>query len=143
MLVRDKSLGQRFAGYTDEELLRILTVERAQYRRVALEAAETELMRRGVAPPAPPPVGAPEPEVPEPGSGQEQNQPKSPYQLVDLFVDVVLFGLAFWSLDKLEGGPLLPGAGFLDGVVRGLLATAVCTAALWLRHRWRAKEWRD
>lgn len=44
-----EELRRRFAALRDKELLRIVTVGRAQYRQVALNLAEEELMRRGVA----------------------------------------------------------------------------------------------
>lgn len=48
-------LEARFSRLGDEALLSILTTERAEYRRVALDLAAAELSRRGVpVPPAPP-----------------------------------------------------------------------------------------
>ena len=44
-----KELRRRFALLRDEELLKILTTRRAQYRQTALDAAAEELTRRGVA----------------------------------------------------------------------------------------------
>ncbi|HYP52113.1 MAG TPA: hypothetical protein VEQ42_01150 [Pyrinomonadaceae bacterium] len=44
-----EDLRRRFATLRDEELLKIVTVRRAQYRQAALSLAEEELTRRGVA----------------------------------------------------------------------------------------------
>jgi hypothetical protein len=49
----------RFSRLTDEALLRVLTTERAEYRRLALDLAAAELSRRGVHPPAASPVELP------------------------------------------------------------------------------------
>ena len=48
MVAELEELRQRFASLRDEELLKIVTARRAQYRQVALTLAEDELTRRGV-----------------------------------------------------------------------------------------------
>lgn len=52
-------LRARFSRLTDEELLRVVTTERAEYRRVALDLAAAELARRGVLVPAAKPLERP------------------------------------------------------------------------------------
>lgn len=145
MLVGDKELGGLFAGYTDEELLRILTVERATYRRDAHEAAGMELVRRGLPlPPSPTPKTArrAEPKSPE-DDAPEGARPKSPYQLIDLLVDVLLVVITMWVVVTLEGLRLTPWGGLWDAAARTVLAVPVVVAEIYLHHRWRAIDWRD
>ena len=145
MLVRDKELSRRFAGYTEEELFRVLTVERATYRRDAREAAEAELVRRGLPlPPSPTPETARPAKLKSPeDDARERARPKSPYQFIDLLVDVLLFVITMWVAGALEGWRLTPWGGFWDVVARYALAVPVVAAELYLHHKWRAIEWRD
>jgi len=134
VLAGERELYQRFVKYDDEVLLRILTVERAQYRSEALAAAELVLMHRSLAPP--PPLPAPEP----PGA-HVKGGAKNPYEPIDLFVDAILFGSLYWVTGMLGEGTLLPGATLLDGVMRLLLSASVTVVVIYLRHGWRTKEW--
>ncbi|HEV2761463.1 MAG TPA: hypothetical protein VGV38_00615 [Pyrinomonadaceae bacterium] len=56
MYDESEELRRRFALLRDEELLKILTARRVQYRQAALDVAAEELTRRGVAY-TPPPAG--------------------------------------------------------------------------------------
>jgi hypothetical protein len=145
MVAGERELYQRFAVYDDEELLRILTAERAQYRREALAAAEMVLTQRGVAPPAAPypdlPLWPPKIEPP-PAQAQRPLTPKTPYQLIDLFFDVLLIGFVFWAMKKLESWALMSGEVW-GGITYGVLFIALIRSASSLRERWRAKKWRD
>ena len=136
MLTGERELYQRFVAYDDEELLRILTVERAKYRSEALAAAELVLTQRSLA--APPPFRAPEPpRVHVKGCAQ------NPYEPLDLFVDAVLFGSLYWVTGKLGSGTLFPDVWLLDAVMRLLLSASVTVVMIYLRHGWRTKEWWD
>ena len=137
MIPGERELYRRFAAYDDEELQRILTVERAQYRREALAAAEMVLRQRarGITPTLD--------TVPEPPAPYVKGRPraKSPYQFIDLCVDAVLFGSLYWVTGGLGGGTLFPGVWLLDAVTRLLLSALVTVLVIYLRHGWRTKEW--
>ena len=137
MVAGERELYQRFADYDDEELLRILTAERAKYRREALAAAEVVLARRGVAPPPAlsTALGPPAP----PARGRA----KSPYQFIDLCVDALLVLLAAWAMKRLQVWTQGPGAGLWGDITYYPLMLGVLYSAFSLRRRWRAKEWRD
>lgn len=136
MIVGERELYRRFVAYDDEELLRILTVERAQYRREALVAAELVLTERSLAPPRPF-------RAPAPPSVQTKGRAQRPYEPIDLLVDAILFGSLYWVTGMLGEGTLLPGATLLDGVMRLLLSASVTVVVIYLRHGWRTKEWWD
>ena len=69
-----KELRRRFALLRDEELLKILTARRAQYRQAALDAAAEELTRRGVA--FTPPAGTFTPHAHVPAAAPAAPKPK-------------------------------------------------------------------
>src|SRR5687768_3298843 len=100
MFAGEQELSRRFAAYTDEELLRVLTADRAKYRPEALELVGRELSHRGL---SPPPVAAPPPAKvgPRAADGRGQGRPKSPYQLIDLLFDAALGVFAVWAVIKL------------------------------------------
>ena len=139
MVAGERELYERFAAYDDEELLRILTAERAKYRREALVAAHMVLVHRGVAVP----TLFVEPE-PLPTQAPSLVRAKNSYQLIDLCVDVLLVLLAAWGWKKLwswtegpsEGGPL-------GNAAYWVLTYAFLCSVFSLRQKWRAKKWRD
>ena len=136
MVARERELYERFADYDDEELLRILTAERAKYRREALAAAEMVLTQRGVAPPTL--FTAPGPPAP-----QAQGRQKSPYQFIDLCVDALLAALVYWALQKLWGWTQSPRHPPQSEMAFLALAAGLLWSVISLRRKWRAKEWRD
>ncbi|MBV8859068.1 MAG: hypothetical protein JOZ02_19205 [Acidobacteria bacterium] len=143
MLAGERELYQRFVAYDDEELLRILTVERAQYRSEALAAAELVLMHRGVAPPtffhAPGPTAVVAPPAAPQGRGAG---PGSPYELPDLCVDALFFLIAAWGWKKLWDWTEAPNwGGPLGSVAYWVLTFAFLCSIYSLRRKWRAKEW--
>ena len=137
MVAGERELYQRFADYDDEELLRILTVERAHYRGEALAAAERVLARRGVEPPpffnAPWPPPAAHPYV--------KARAKSPYEPIDLLVDALLFGFLYWVTGEMVVGSVLPESWLADGAVRLLLISLLTLGVMYLRQAWRTKVW--
>jgi hypothetical protein len=138
----ERELYQRFADYDDEELLRILTAERAKYRRAkyrreALAAVEMVLMQRGV---APPPVLFTAPGPPAP---QVQARQKSPYQFIDVCVDALLAALVYWALQKLWVWTQSPRHPPQSDMAFLALAAGLLWSVISLRRRWRTKEWRD
>ena len=139
MVAWERELYERFAGYDDEVLLRILTAERAKYRTEALAAAETVLMQRGVALPL---VPFDEPEPPAPNV-KGQARPKSPYQFIDLCVDLLLFALVYWALTKLHDWTHPPEGVPLGDLIFCALTLGLLGSVFSLRRKWRAKEWRD
>jgi hypothetical protein len=134
MLAGERELYQRFAAYDDEELLRLLTVERAQYRTEALSAAEVVLRQRGIPQPAP---FIPQQAPPAPGRAW----PGNPYRLIDLFVDAILFGTLYWVTSEMDGGSVLPESWLADGAVRLLVITLLTLLVTYLRQGWRTKTW--
>ncbi len=136
MVAEERELYRRFAAYDDEELLRILTVERAQYRSEALAAAEIVLAQRGVATPTfftatePPGVHV-----------KKQARPKSPYQLVDLVLDALLVCLVCWALIKLWSWTMASPEFLWHQVAFYTLAAQLVGSAIALRRRWRTKSW--
>ena len=145
MVAGERELYQRFAAYDEEELLRILTAERAKYRTAALAAAALVLAQRGVAPPTlfvtpGPPAVAAQPAARGPG----QARPKSSYQLIDLLVDALLALLAAWGWKKLWAWTEGPNwGGPLGDVAYWVLTFGFLCSVFSLRQRWRAMEWRD
>jgi hypothetical protein len=139
VIAGERELYQRFADYDDEELLRILTDERAQYRSEALAAAEMVLMQRGVALPLVP-FGATEPPAPH---AKGQARPKSPYQLIDAAFDVLLVCVVCWAIVKLWAWTMASPEWGWSQLVFWLLAPQILSSAVALRRKWRAKEWRD
>jgi hypothetical protein len=137
----EKELYQRFVGYDDEELFRILTVERAQYRNEALAAAEMVLMQRGMPSPlVPAPLPAPSAQMSPPAAGG-QARPKRPYQLVDLFMDALFLTLLYWVTGEMDSGSVLPESWLADGAVRLLFIASVTLIVMYLRQVWRTKKW--
>ena len=134
MFAGERELYQRFAAYDDEELLRILTVERAHYRGEALTAAENVLMRRGVAPPTFFPA-------PAPPAPQAQGQPKGPYQFVHFAFDVVLLALVCWAIGELWAWTIATPWGLWAQLAFYVMTLQLLASAAALRGRWRAKEW--
>ncbi len=134
MVVDEKDLYWRFADYDDEELLRILTVERARYRDEALAAAEMVLAGRGVAPPT---LFRPS----EPPPPQGRARPKSPYQVIDLIVDALLLLVVVWGLTMLHLWTRTPAGGPLGDAAFCALGFALLCSARSLRRRWREKQW--
>ena len=141
MLPRERELYRRFADYDDEELLRILTVERAQYRSEALAAAELVLLHRSHGAPtlshAPGPPATVAQTAPQGGQGA---RPKSPYELPDLFVDAFLVMLAVWGWQKLWVWTEAPYWVWPLGSVAywGLTFGFLCSVYS-LRQKWRSK----
>jgi hypothetical protein len=141
MFVGERELYQRFIGYDDEELFRILTVERAQYRNEALAAAERVLMQRGMNPslvPAAPSARAAQMSPPAAGG---QARPKRPYQLVDLFMDALFFTFLYWVTSEMDSGSVLPESWLADGAVRLLFIASLTLIVMYLRQVWRTKKW--
>jgi hypothetical protein len=141
MLPGERELYQRFAAYDDEELLLILTSERALYRREALVAAEMVLMRRSMAaqlpyelPPLPPMQMSP------PVAGGPA-QPTSPYQAIDFVVDVLLIGSLYWLTWMLDIGSVIRESWLADGAIRLLLFGLLTVGVMYLRNGWRTKTW--
>jgi hypothetical protein len=134
----ERELYERFVNYEDEELLRILTVERARYRREALVAAQMALARRGVAVP----TLFIEPEPPATAAqGGPMTRPKRPYQPIDLCVDALLVLLAAWGWKKLWGWTEAPYWVWpLGSVAYWVLTFGFLCSVYSLRQRWRAKE---
>lgn len=139
MLATQKSLYQLYADYDDEQLLRIVTAERAMYRPEALAAAEKVLMRRGVDPTFVPaslpalmaqvtPAGAPA-------------RAKNPYRLFDLFVDVLLLGFLYLITSEMDIGSVLPESWLADGIVRLFFFASLTFVVMYLRQTWRTKVW--
>ena len=133
-----RELYQRFADYEDDELLRILTAERAKYRSEALAAAEMVLVQRGVAPPTL--FTAPEPPAVR---VRGRTRPVSPYQFVDLVFDTLLVCLVCWALVKLWSWTMAAPEWLWHQVAFYALAAQLVGSAAALRRRWRTKEWRD
>ena len=133
MLPGERDLYRRFAAYDDEELQRILTVERAKYRREALRAAEMVLTQRARGM-TPAPDTAPVSHAP-----QAQARPKSPYELPDLFVDAFLVMLAVWGWKKLWVWTEAPYWVWPLGSVAywGLTFAFLCSIYS-LRRKWRS-----
>jgi len=134
-----KNLYELYADYDDEQLLRILTAERAMYRPEALAAAEKVLMRRGVDPtfvPAPPPALAAQ-VMPTGGRAR----PKNPYRPIDFFVDVLLFSFLYLTTRAMDVGSVLPGSWLADAAVRMLFFASLTVGVMYLRHGWRTKDW--
>ena len=144
MFAGEQKLSERFAGFTDEELLRVLTADRAKYRPDALELAGRELSHRGLSLPLapPPPAAAPAQVEPHAADDQDEERPESPYQLIDLFVDAALIGFAIWAVGKLNDWTE-PMGGFWGTIVYGVAFIGLIFSVSSLRKRWRAKEWRD
>lgn len=138
VVVGERELYQRFADYDDEELLRILTVERAQYRSEALAAAEIVLAQRGVATPTF--FTAPEPPVVH---VKNQARPKSPYLFIDLVFDLLLVCVVCWSLGKLWAWTMAPAEWEWSQFLFYILAPQVIGSAVTLRRKWRTKKWWD
>ena len=136
-LADEKKLYRRFSAYDDKELLRILTVERAQYRDAALAAAEQVLMRRGVAPPTLYATPGPRAVV----AGQATTRPKSPYQLIDFGFDALLFLLVCWAIGKLWAWTISSTWGLWGQLAFYALAPQLLGSAVALRRKWRAKQW--
>ena len=139
MVAGERELYERFVDYEEEQLLRILTVERAMYRPEALAAAELVLMRRGVAPP----TFFPAPLSPAPHVGGHARA-KSHYQFIDLYVDALLVLLAVWGWMKLwvwTEGP--NGGGPLGNVAYWVLTYGFLCSVFSLRQEWKAKMWRN
>jgi len=139
VFAKQKSLYELFAGYDEERLLRILTVERAMYRPEALTAAEKVLTRRGVAPP----TFFPAPVSPAPHVGGHARA-KSPYHFIDLCVDAVLALLVVWGWKTLWAWTEAPNVGGAFGNIAYWVLTYVFLCSVYsLRRRWRVKKWRD
>ncbi|HEX6185424.1 MAG TPA: hypothetical protein VFZ44_16175 [Pyrinomonadaceae bacterium] len=141
MFAGEKELSRRFAAYTDEELLRVLTADRAKYRPDALELAGRELSHRGLSPPpdaAPPPARV----GPRAAGYQSQGRPKSPYQLIDLLLDAALGVFAVWAVVKLVEWTAALG-GFWGSVVFCVTFLGLVVSFSSLLERWRSKKWRD
>jgi hypothetical protein len=138
VLAGERELYERYVGYDDEELLRILTVERRKYRREALSAAEMVLRQRarGILPAL---DAAPEPPAPQAGG-----RARGPYQFIDLCVDALLILLAAWGWQKLWVWTEAPFWVWPLGSVAywGLTFAFLCSVYS-LRQRWRTKKWRD
>ena len=143
MIPGERELYQRFAAYDDEELLRILTDERANYRSEALAAAEMVLTQRGVAPPTffatPGPLAA----AGSPATQGRAARPKPPYQLIHFAFDVVLLWLVCWALAKLWSWTMSSPEWLWNQLAFYVLASQLVGSAAALRRRWRTKEWRD
>jgi hypothetical protein len=129
-------LYRRLAAYDDEVLWRILTVERASYRDEALAAAEMVLRHRGVTPPH---VHAPEPQPA--AQAEAQAHPKSRYQPIDFFVDVLLLGFLYWVTVRMDVGTVVPESWLVDAALRLLFAGSLTVLVMYLRHVWRTKVW--
>ena len=136
MLVREKELRRRFERLADDELLRVLTVERAKYRPEALAVAEMVLMHRGVAPPVHLDALGP-PASPVKGRARA----KSPYQFIDLCVDALLALLVVWALEKLGDWTETPGHAW-GHILYWALTLGLLGSVFSLREKWRTKEWR-
>ncbi len=140
MFVEEKDLRRRFDAYDDEVLLRILTVERAQYRGEALAAVEAVLTRRGV----PAPTFFPEPSpaaVAAPAAQGQAATPTSPYQFIDFCFDAVLLSLVCWAAVKLWAWTDVPSSSIVGQVAFGVLLGQLLVSAAALRQKWRAKQW--
>ena len=129
---------RRFAAYDDEVLMRILTADRAKYRREALAVAESVLVQRGVAPPTLLP--APWPPPAPPGA---KARTQSPYQFVDLLFDTLLVWLVCWALVKLWSWTMSSPELLWQQAAFYILAGQLVASAAALRRRWRTKVWRD
>ena len=138
MRAGERKLYERFADYDDEELLRILTTARAQYRGEALAAARMVLKQRGV---HTPPALRPQPE-PEPAPHvKAKGRPKSPYHLFHFAFDVVLLWLVCWGLGKLWAWTDATSWGLWSQLAFYMLAAQLLGSAAALRTKWRAKKW--
>jgi hypothetical protein len=144
VLAGEKELSQRFADYTDEVLLQILTTDRAQYRPDALELAGRELTHRGLSlplttftvAPSPPPVQA------TPQVAQARKRPKSPYQFIDLLFDAALCVFAIWAVVKLVEWTDALGEVWSHFVFWAAFFGLISSMSS-LRKRWRTREWWD
>ncbi|MFL6254623.1 MAG: hypothetical protein ACJ74T_06350 [Pyrinomonadaceae bacterium] len=136
MLPGERELYRRFAAYDDEELLRILTAERAKYRGEALAAAEMVLTQRGVAPPTLFPTPGP------PTAAGTATRPKNPYQLTHFAFDVLLLCLVCWGVGKLWAWTIATSLGVWSQLVFYVLAAQLLGSAAALRRKWRAKKWK-
>ena len=135
MAAGGRELYQRFADYDDEELLRILTVERGRYRREALVAAEMVLWQRGVATPT---LFT----APEPLAAHLAARAKSPYQFIDLLVDALLLLLVVWAWKTLWVWTEEPNwGGPMGSVAYWVLTFEFLCSVYSLRQRWRTKRW--
>lgn len=139
MFAGERELYQRFVAYDDEELLRILTVERAHYRSEALAAAETILVQRGVATPTF--FDAPWPPPATHVNVNVKGRAKSPYKAIDLVVDALLFGFLYWVTSEMDVGSVLPESWLADGAVRLLFVSLLTLGVMYLRQVWRTKVW--
>lgn len=101
-----------FSRLTDEELLRVVTAGRAEYRRAALELAAAELSRRGL----PLPVAPPERLAEDDGAEPEAPGVSTRARLVGL-VPLLLVFLAAWSATQVIDTLLNP----VNPVLRWLL----------------------
>lgn len=139
MPVIQKNLYELYADYKDEQLLRILTAERAMYRPEALAAVEKVLMRRGVDPtfvPAPLPAHTAQ-VMPAGGPARSKNS----YGPIDLFVDVLLFSFLYLITSEMDIGSVLPESWLADGVVRLFFFASLTVCVMYVRQVWRTKVW--
>lgn len=141
MLVGERELYRRFSSYDDEELLRILTVERAQYRGEALAAAELVLTQRGVPPPMFFATPGPAAVAAAPATPGGATRPKSPYHFFHFAFDVVLFALVCWALGKLWAWTIADMGGLWGQVAFYVMAGHLLASAAALRSKWRAVKW--
>ena len=137
MLTGQKSLYELFAEYDEERLLQIVTAERAMYRPEALAAAEMVLTHRGVALP----TFFTEPEPPS-ADAAVQGPRKSPYQFIDLCVDVLLVLLVVWGWKRLWAWTdELSGGGPFSTIAYWFMTYGFLCSVYSLRQRWRTKGW--
>ena len=139
MFAGEQKLSERFAAYTDEELLRVLTADRAKYRPDALELAGRELSHRGLSPPLVPPAAAPAPaRVGAHAAGY--GRPKRPYGLIEMLFDAAFCIFVVWAVIKLLNWSNAIG-GFLGSVVFCVTFLGLIASLSSLRERWRGMKW--
>ena len=137
MFAGERELYERFVRYDNEELLRILTVERVKYRPEALSAAELVLLHRGA---ATPPTLHPTP-GPSPPSVGGRAGPLRPYRGIDLCGDVIIFAALYYVTFQTDFGAIAPDFWLLDCAIRLLFGFFITLFAIYVRHAWQTTKW--
>lgn len=122
-------LRAHFSRLTDEELLRVVTTDRAEYRRAALDLAAAELARRRV----PVPVAPPAP----PSAEDDTEPPKRAFFTRERLAGEgmsLLFILGAWAAGYVVNALLKPGSVVLTVLL--YISAAVIFSAI-LRAAWK------